>query len=170
MMSAETRKKISLSHKGKILSKEHRLKIGLSLKGRIVWNKGRKLGYSVVSAWKPGHRPSEIAIQKTRERVGDKHPRWRGGYENKLWHNRQGRYLRKYGILGNHSLEEWLKKKVEYANTCPSCRRKEPGIVLTVDHVIPVSLGGSHDISNIQPLCRKCNSIKNKKIIIFAPV
>ena len=42
------------------------------------------------------------------------------------------------------------------------CQQIKP---LTVDHVVPISKGGSNDISNIQPLCCNCNSKKNAKQI-----
>jgi NUMOD3 motif len=42
-LSKETKKKMSLSHKGCKLSEEHKKKIGLKSKGRIPWNKGCKL-------------------------------------------------------------------------------------------------------------------------------
>lgn len=32
---------------------------------------------------------------------------------------------------------------------------------LTIDHVIPVSFGGSNGHDNLQCLCRECNSIKS---------
>jgi 5-methylcytosine-specific restriction endonuclease McrA len=28
----------------------------------------------------------------------------------------------------------------------------------TADHIVPLALGGTHDIENLRALCRKCNS------------
>lgn len=35
---------------------------------------------------------------------------------------------------------------------------------LSLDHIVPRSAGGSHDESNLQTLCRRCNSGKNNRI------
>lgn len=34
---------------------------------------------------------------------------------------------------------------------------------LSVDHIMPVALGGSHRRENLQPMCRSCNSRKGAK-------
>lgn len=46
-------------------------------------------------------------------------------------------------------------------HTCQSCGAKAPDVKLEPDHVIPVTLGGSDDPSNLQTLCEDCNAGKS---------
>ena len=41
---------------------------------------------------------------------------------------------------------------------------KDHNMFLEIDHIIPLSKGGSDKIENKQPLCWKCNNIKSNKI------
>lgn len=41
--------------------------------------------------------------------------------------------------------------------TCQYCGRSAPDVVLHVDHVVPVSKGGSNDPSNLVTACETCN-------------
>lgn len=61
---------------------------------------------------------------------------------------------------GWDALCEWTGHK------CLACGEKKP---LTMDHIIPISRGGIHDIANIQPLCRECNSAKGATTIDYRP-
>lgn len=45
-------------------------------------------------------------------------------------------------------------------HTCRYCGGTAPDVVLTVDHVTPVALGGSDDPSNLVAACRDCNAGK----------
>lgn len=36
-------------------------------------------------------------------------------------------------------------------------------IMLTKDHIQPKSLGGSNDLSNLQPMCKICNELKGNE-------
>ena len=71
---------------------------------------------------------------------------------------KQNRRAKQSGSGGSFTAQEWkdLCKKYDYRCLCCNRRRK-----LTADHVIPVSKGGSSNISNIQPLCGPCNSRKH---------
>ena len=69
----------------------------------------------------------------------------------------------KRGNGGYHTKEQWEELKNIYKHTCPRCRKCEPEIKLTVDHILPVGMGGSNNIENIQPLCSRCNSSKGDR-------
>lgn len=45
-------------------------------------------------------------------------------------------------------------------NCCQSCGQTNQQTELTIDHIIPLARGGSHDLSNLQTLCRSCNAKK----------
>src|SRR5215469_1098574 len=45
------------------------------------------------------------------------------------------------------------------------CRRCRRSINLEMDHIVPVSKGGTTEESNLQVLCRRCNRTKARKLI-----
>lgn len=64
-----------------------------------------------------------------------------------------------------------LSKKTRYEVfkrdkfTCQYCGSKAPDVELQVDHIDPVSKGGSNELLNLVTSCRECNSGKgNRKI------
>jgi 5-methylcytosine-specific restriction endonuclease McrA len=62
---------------------------------------------------------------------------------------------------------EWMDLCFGYNYTCLRCKRQEPEIMLTPDHVIPLARGGANTIDNIQPLCMHCNTSKNARTIDY---
>lgn len=73
----------------------------------------------------------------------------------------QKRRSLKRSATGSFTSQEWLQVQATQNNRCNKC-----GIEckLTVDHIIPLSKGGSNYISNIQGLCMPCNASKHAKI------
>ncbi len=74
------------------------------------------------------------ALRRASKRVGDK-------ITNEEWHN--------------------LCEEVNYC--CVYCGKNFTFTELTMDHLLPLSRGGQHTLSNILPACRSCNSKKGTK-------
>jgi len=68
--------------------------------------------------------------------------------------------VRKSGCSGSHSEKDWLALCSRSRGRCAKCGQKR---ALTRDHIIPLAIGGTDDITNIQPLCRSCNSAKGAR-------
>lgn len=59
-------------------------------------------------------------------------------------------------------LRRWLWKQVGLnAVPCPYCRTPIDIVSLTLDHIIPRSLGGEFSLANMQVICRECNERKS---------
>jgi len=138
-----------------------------SLKKMKVVKKGKH--FSPKTEFKKG----QVAPMKGRKRPdmrGEKNHKWKGGISGKKGYSNifKIRYkARKHEAEGSHTFGEWELLKKQYGYRCPCCGRKEPKIVLTEDHIIPLSRGGSDYIENIQPLCGSCNCKKNTKVIKY---
>ena len=71
---------------------------------------------------------------------------------------------RKYAIASSDStltLKEWEGILKQYDYRCAYCQKP---LKLEMDHVIPLSKGGTHTRETIVPACRACNAKKGNKI------
>lgn len=93
--------------------------------------------------------------------------RWRRENPQKMAVQLARRRARKLNAEGDFTVEEFEALCEKYDNACLRCG--DGDALLTPDHVVPLSLGGSNRITNIQPLCRNCNSWKNVKVVDYRP-
>jgi 5-methylcytosine-specific restriction endonuclease McrA len=99
-----------------------------------------------------------------RERVNAQAVAWGKANRDKKNANQRARRAQYRGRL---SAAEWCALCDEFGNVCLACG---VGGKLEADHVIPVSIGGTSDHDNFQPLCRRCNAAKGATAVDFRPM
>jgi hypothetical protein len=74
-------------------------------------------------------------------------------------------YRAKKRLSGKITKNEWQAILDRYGHKClyPRCDRTD----VEMDHIIPVAIGGTHTIDNVQPLCRFHNAQKHTKVIDY---
>lgn len=91
--------------------------------------------------------------------------RWR--VENAVFSSFLARHWKHKARFGSEegvfTFAEWVALVEIAGGVCLRCLASGTVKTLTIDHVIPISMGGKNEILNIQPLCRKCNAIKAGK-------
>lgn len=147
-------KKYRLNHPSVKKPKEQKEPDGLSKWKRWALKFPERARQAAIR-YREGHREQE------RERCSKfyrQHPEIRHASK----HNRRARIN---GNGGTYTASEWVDLCKHYNNRCLCCNRSD--IELTVDHVVPVSRGGTNSIDNIQPLCTCCNLKKGTKTIDY---
>jgi 5-methylcytosine-specific restriction endonuclease McrA len=129
--------------------------------------KAKIQAYNLTQYYRHKDRHNEVQkrwYESNRERRSETRRKWRQAHPelNKVYHYRWIARRRSNG--GAFTLDEWQSLCTHCDWRCLCCGGDKP---LTVDHVVPVSKGGSDDISNIQPLCQSCNSSKGAKTIDY---
>lgn len=138
------------------------------------WKKSHKEKRNEESkAWAKLHPEYKSNYYKEHRQQNSEHgKRWRANNKEKTRHYEQNRRARRKGNGGEIAPAQWESIMDFYGHKCLCCGKEN--IKLTMDHVVPIALGGSHTVDNIQPLCGPCNSRKRDKYIdyrkeIYAP-
>jgi len=106
------------------------------------------------------------------------HKRWRQdniekcrGYTRRWFRTLKGRAYARHKQHQRHALQkrsdvtaEWLLKLESRQSTCAYCGRPFSSVLRpTIDHVMPLSKGGTHTKKNIVLCCQSCNSEKGNR-------
>jgi 5-methylcytosine-specific restriction endonuclease McrA len=110
--------------------------------------------------------PEKVAAQKKRSHKKNPQAQYK---RNKKWKQAnplkvKEQDLRRRASLLNNGVYLVTPKDLQKISLskCLYCNSKEK---ITVDHVVPVSRGGTHSIGNLVPACLSCNTSKGAKTI-----
>ena len=82
----------------------------------------------------------------------------------------KGRKFRRYANRTGHGSQftaaDWYRMIRRAGYRCMYCSRKFEPEQLTLDHIVPLSRGGSHSTGNVGPSCAKCNVHKGNKTYV----
>lgn len=159
--------KEEIASKFKVYYKENREK---RIKSSVAWKKKNpERGKANADRWRENNRESD---RKSKLDYYYRNPNyiaeWRSRNPYKRRQYWESRRARKLGAdLGDVTSESISQLFEYYGNRCLRCNRTD--LPLTVDHIVPLSVGGTHSMDNLQPLCGSCNSKKYMSTIDYRP-
>lgn len=97
--------------------------------------------------------------RRNRDRVAARNSRWKRANPATVVAQSNRRRSK---TVGSYTAEEW--SAIPFNDRCSYCG----GVgQMQVEHVVPISSGGSNTIENIVPACRSCNGSKGNKSLVF---
>jgi 5-methylcytosine-specific restriction endonuclease McrA len=104
---------------------------------------------------------SKLRARENKEKIAIRKKHWAKNNPEKIRAQTERRRIRKLQNKEYLITEKEYKKL--YLQPCVYCGSKKR---ITMDHVIPISRGGTHGIGNLVPACLSCNSSKRDKTIM----
>jgi 5-methylcytosine-specific restriction endonuclease McrA len=112
--------------------------------------------------WRANNKEKVREYDKTRGRIA--YLKYMSTLKGKLANKRRtNKWRGKLKDAGTFTNEEWNNRLLEYNYCCAYCYKPFTIEQLTVDHMIPLSRGGTNTIDNLVPACKSCNSRKKDK-------
>lgn len=88
--------------------------------------------------------------------------------ESKLYRNRHRQYSAQRRAvqasvpINDFTEDDWSKILESFDKKCSYCGRRTK---LEQEHIVPITKGGSHTMTNIIPACKSCNSSKRQRLL-----
>lgn len=139
----------TMFQKGHIPTEDMRHKMGAKKEKHHLWKGG---------ITEDRQRYRQILKSRNPEKIKAYFKEWKHNHKESIKAYNQNRRAYELNAEGSFTPKEWEAKKLEHGNVCANCGTSGK---LTVDHIIPLSRGGSNWIDNIQPLCLSCNCMKH---------
>ena len=132
--------RVSIAAARRLYRAENKEKISVQRRNRYAAKKAQIIAVARLWAMKNPERAKEIKTAGTR------------AYK-----------ARKRGAKGSFSINDVRRIRKLQRNRCARCRKSLTKKKVHIDHIIPLSKGGSNDRTNIQLLCGSCNMTKHNR-------
>jgi 5-methylcytosine-specific restriction endonuclease McrA len=134
-------------------------------KSRARNRKWREENSDKVSAYRmgPGRQKQKEWEKNNREFLYEYHKEYRKNNKDRIYARVNHRRALKKASPGQYTAEEANAILEAQRHRCANCKADLRKVARHIDHIIPLSRGGSNDKSNIQWLCKPCNLSKHAK-------
>ena len=113
--------------------------------------------------------PEKVRARKAADRIANideyraRDAAYRAAHPEQMAEYGAARRARKANApINDFTAAQWREMQAAYDHRCVYCGKRAKGH-LTQDHILALSQGGSHTLSNIVPACRSCNSRKGTR-------
>lgn len=113
-----------------------------------------------LQAYHRNHGKKKASRDANREALRARGRAWRLAHLEQDAAKSRRRFARKRGATGSHTLTQFRALCEQKGWLCTYCGCSLTKRTVTEDHMVPITRGGSDDISNITPACVSCNSRK----------